>query len=61
LHRDRRDLELFARRERPLHFTLKDPGGGAAMRCAMFRRAASLLDFAPAEGQRVELRGRVAV
>jgi len=61
LHRGRRDLDLLARRERPLHFTLKDPGGGAAMRCAMFRRAASLLDFAPAEGQRVELRGRVAV
>ena len=43
------------------YFTLKDPGGGAAMRCAMFRRAASLLDFAPVEGQRVELRGRLAV
>ena len=27
----------------------------------MFRRAASLLDFAPVEGQRVELRGRLAV
>ena len=40
------------------YFTLKDPGGGAALRCAMFRRAASLLDFAPVEGQRVELRGR---
>ncbi|HEV7575587.1 MAG TPA: exodeoxyribonuclease VII large subunit [Caldimonas sp.] len=43
------------------YFTLKDPGGGAALRCAMFRRAASLLDFAPIEGQRVELRGRIAV
>ncbi len=43
------------------YFTLKDPGGGAALRCAMFRRAASLLDFAPVEGQRVELRGRLAV
>ena len=39
----------------------KDPGGGAALRCAMFRRAASLLDFAPVDGQRVELRGRLAV
>ena len=43
------------------YFTLKDPGGGAALRCAMFRRAASLLDFTPIEGQRVELRGRVAL
>ena len=43
------------------YFTLKDPGGGAALRCAMFRRAASLLDFVPVEGQRVELRGRLAV
>ncbi|MEO8310962.1 MAG: exodeoxyribonuclease VII large subunit [Caldimonas sp.] len=43
------------------YFTLKDPAGGAALRCAMFRRAVSLLDFAPVEGQRVELRGRVAV
>jgi exodeoxyribonuclease VII large subunit len=43
------------------YFTLKDPGGGAALRCAMFRRAASLLDFSPVEGQRVELRGRLAV
>jgi exodeoxyribonuclease VII large subunit len=43
------------------YFTLKDPGGSATLRCAMFRRAASLLDFTPVEGQRVELRGRVAV
>jgi len=43
------------------YFTLKDPGGGAALRCAIFRRAAALLDFAPVEGQRVELRGRLAV
>ncbi|MEO5844031.1 MAG: exodeoxyribonuclease VII large subunit [Caldimonas sp.] len=43
------------------YFTLKDPAGGAALRCAMFRRAVSLLDFAPVEGQRVELRGRLAV
>ena len=44
------------------YFTLKDADGGAALiRCAMFRRAASLLDFAPADGQLVELRGRVAV
>ncbi len=43
------------------YFSLKDPGGTAALRCAMFRRAASLLAFAPVEGQRVELRGRLAV
>ncbi|MBQ0930969.1 exodeoxyribonuclease VII large subunit [Ideonella alba] len=44
------------------YFTLKDgSGAGAALRCAMFRRAASLLAFAPRDGQQVELRGRLAV
>ena len=44
------------------YFNLKDADGGSAMlRCAMFRRAALLLDFAPANGQRVELRGRLGV
>lgn len=44
------------------YFTLKDSEGNAAvLRCAMFRRAAGLLDFAPADGQQVELRGRVGV
>ncbi len=44
------------------YFTLKDSeGGGAALRCAMFRRAASMLDFTPRDGQQVELRGRIAV
>jgi exodeoxyribonuclease VII large subunit len=44
------------------YFTLKDSEGAAAsVRCAMFRRAATLLDFAPREGQQVELRGRVAI
>ena len=44
------------------YFTLKDADGAAAMlRCAMFRRAAALLDFAPGDGQQVELRGRIAV
>jgi exodeoxyribonuclease VII large subunit len=44
------------------YFTLKDADGAAAsVRCAMFRRAASLLDFTPRDGQQVELRGRVAV
>jgi len=44
------------------YFTLKDSEGQAALlRCAMFRRAASLLEFRPADGQQVELRGRVTV
>ncbi len=44
------------------YFTLKDAGGSPALlRCAMFRRAAALLDFAPADGQRIELRGRLGV
>ena len=44
------------------YFTLKDPSGAPGLiRCAMFRRAASLLDFAPAEGQQLEARGRVSV
>ncbi len=44
------------------YFTLKDADGAAAsVRCAMFRRAASLQGFTPRDGQQVELRGRVAV
>ena len=44
------------------YFTLKDGQGAAAsVRCAMFRRAASLLDFTPRDGQQVEVRGRVTV
>jgi len=44
------------------YFTLKDAdGAAAALRCAMFRRAASLLDFAPRDGLQVEVRGRLAV
>lgn len=44
------------------YFGLKDADGQAAsLRCAMFRRAAAMLDFAPADGALVELRGRVAV
>jgi exodeoxyribonuclease VII large subunit len=44
------------------YFTLKDADGAPALlRCAMFRRAASMLDFAPADGQQVELRGRIGV
>jgi exodeoxyribonuclease VII large subunit len=43
------------------YFNLKDAGGGASLRCAMFRRAAQLVDFQPREGDAVELRGRLAV
>ncbi len=44
------------------YFALKDADGGSALiRCAMFRRSATLLNFAPGEGQLVELRGRLAV
>lgn len=44
------------------YFSLKDADGEAAsLRCAMFRRAAGMLDFSPGDGQLVELRGRLAV
>jgi exodeoxyribonuclease VII large subunit len=44
------------------YFSIKDgQGGNESLKCAMFRRAASLLDFAPADGMRVELRGRLDV
>jgi exodeoxyribonuclease VII large subunit len=44
------------------YFSLKDADGAAALvRCAMFRRAASLLDFTPGDGQRVEVRGRLSL
>jgi exodeoxyribonuclease VII large subunit len=41
------------------YFSLKDEAG--QIRCAMFRRAASLTDFQPKEGDWVELRGRITV
>jgi exodeoxyribonuclease VII large subunit len=41
------------------YFNLKDEQG--QVRCAMFRRAANLLDFTPRDGQMVELRGRLGV
>lgn len=41
------------------YFSLKDAQG--QVRCAMFRRAAGLLDFSPRDGQWVELRGRLGV
>ncbi len=41
------------------YFALKDEQG--QIRCAMFRRAASLLNFSPRDGQLVEVRGRLGV
>lgn len=41
------------------YFALKDESG--QVRCAMFRRAAGLLDFSPRDGDQVEVRGRLAV
>ena len=41
------------------YFTLRDDTG--QLRCAMFRRAASQLDFPPRDGDRVELRGTLGV
>lgn len=41
------------------YFTLKD--GAGQIRCAMFRRAASLLERVPREGDLVEVRGRLGV
>jgi len=41
------------------YFSLKDEQG--QIRCAMFRRAAGLLDFSPRDGHLVEVRGRLGV
>lgn len=41
------------------YFNLK--GASAQVRCAMFRRAATLLNFSPRDGDLVELRGRLGV
>lgn len=44
------------------YFSLRDHDGGSALlRCALFRRTAAQLDFAPRDGQLVELRGRIAI
>lgn len=43
------------------YFTLKDEHGNASLRCAMFRRALSQVDFTPAEGMLVEARGNLSV
>lgn len=41
------------------YFSLKDSQG--QLRCAMFRRAAGLLDFQPRDGEMVEVTGRLGV
>ena len=41
------------------YFSIKDAQG--QLRCAMFRRAAGLLDFSPRDGELVEVRGRLGV
>ncbi len=41
------------------YFSLKDEQG--QLRCALFRRAASLLDFTPREGELVEVQGQLGV
>lgn len=41
------------------YFALKD--ASAQIRCVMFKRASGLLDFAPRDGQLVELRGRMSL
>jgi exodeoxyribonuclease VII large subunit len=44
------------------YFVLKDLAGAPALlRCAMFRRAATMLAFEAQDGQQVEVRGRIAV
>ena len=44
------------------YFSLKDADGQPALlRMALFRRSAAALRFAPQDGQRVKVRGRVAV
>ena len=41
------------------YFSIKNANG--QLRCAMFRRAAGLLDFSPRDGELVEVRGRLGV
>jgi exodeoxyribonuclease VII large subunit len=59
----RGELSGFARASSGhCYFTLKDSdGANAVLRCAMFRRAATLLDFSPRDGQQVEVRGRIGI
>ena len=41
------------------YFNLKDASG--QIRCAMFRRAATLVNFSPRDGEQVEVRGKLGV
>jgi exodeoxyribonuclease VII large subunit len=41
------------------YFTLKDASG--QLRCAMFKRAAQMLDFRPVDGELVDIKGRLGV
>ena len=41
------------------YFTLKEASG--QLRCAMFKRAAQMLDFRPVDGELVEIKGRLGV
>ena len=41
------------------YFSLKDASG--QLRCAMFKRAAGGLDFAPSDGELVEVQGKLSV
>ncbi len=43
------------------YFVLKDEAGQASLRCAMFKRALSQVDFPVSEGQLVEARGQLSV
>jgi exodeoxyribonuclease VII large subunit len=43
------------------YFTLKDEHGQAALRCAMFRRALSQVEFPLGDGMLIEARGNLAV
>lgn len=59
----RGELSAFSRASSGhCYFCLKDADGESALiRCAMFKRTASMLDFSPRDGQLVELRGRLAL
>ncbi len=43
------------------YFNLRDENGSALLRCAMFRRAAQTLPFAPRDGLRVQVLGQIGV
>ena len=61
--RVRGELSAFSRAASGhCYFSLKDAQGAAALlRCAMFKRSASMLSFSPADGHQVEVVGRLNV